>query len=147
MTTGIKTITYLEYPGTIYSKKNSKKIITNARTGKPQIVSNGHAKNQELNMLWEFSAQLKEQGREIFDKPTKEYEGRAFEVEVTIYQPDRKRRDLDNQLTAILDGLVGAMALPDDSNKFIKSLSVKQGGVDKENPRAEITIRELENVF
>ena len=140
---GIKTIAYLEYSGTIYSKKNSKRIITNARTGKPQIISSGHAKNQELNMLWEFSAQLKEQGREIFEKPTKEYEGRIFEVDVTIFQPDRKRRDLDNQLTAILDGLVGAMALPDDSNKFLRKISATLGGVDKENPRAEITIKEI----
>lgn len=143
---GVKTIAYLEYSGTIYSKKNSKRIITNARTGRPQIISSGHAKDQELEMLWAFSDQLKKQGREIFEKDAKEYEGRVFEVDVTIYQPDRKRRDLDNQLTAILDGLVGAMALPDDSNKFLRKVSAEMGGVDKENPRAEITIKEMENV-
>lgn len=96
-------------------------------------------------MVWEFSGQLKDQGREIFDKPTKNYEGRVFEVEVKIFQPDRKRRDLDNQLTALLDGLVDAAALPDDSNKFVRKISAELGGIDKENPRAEITIREMEN--
>ena len=48
---------YLTYLGEIYSKKNSKRIITNARTGRPQIISNERAKNQELEMVWSFTTQ------------------------------------------------------------------------------------------
>lgn len=128
---------YLTYSGEIYSKKNSKRIITNARTGRPQIISSERAKNQELEMVWSFRSQLQERGVrwEIG-------EDSELEVTVFIYQKDRRRRDLDNQLTAILDGLVAANITPDDSNKFVKMLTVAQVGIDKENPRAEIRITE-----
>ena len=69
-------------------------------------------------------------------------EDREFEIAVFIFQKNKKRRDLDNQLTAILDGLVAANIIPDDSNKFVKMLTVAQAGIDKENPRAEIRIME-----
>lgn len=132
------------YNGVIFSKKNSKRIITNSRTGKPQIISNDNAKGQEMEMTWAFREQAVKQGF-FFDDDPKTYKGRKFMVEVEIWQKDRKRRDLDNQITAILDGLVAAHALPDDSNKFVKIISIVQRGVDKDNPRAKITITELEN--
>lgn len=131
----------LEYHGVIYSKKNSKRIITNSRTGKPQIISNDNAKAQEMAMTWAFREQAVNQGW-FFDKNPKEYEGLSYIICVQIYQQDRRRRDLDNQLTAILDGLVAAHALPDDSNKFIRQIEVYNCGVDKEDPRAIIRIDE-----
>lgn len=133
---------YLTYSGEIYSKKNSKRIITNARTGRPLIVSNDKAKNQEVAMTWNFTTQCAKTDWEFFTKDPAEYEGREFEVLVFIFQKNKKRRDLDNQLTAILDGLVAANIIPDDSNKFVKMLTVAQAGIDKENPRAEIRIIE-----
>lgn len=134
----------LEYHGVIYSKKNSKRIITNSRTGKPQIISNDNAKGQEMAMTWAFREQAVKKGW-FFDDDPKAYEGRHYAINIFIWQKDRKRRDLDNQLTAILDGLVAAHALPDDSNKFVKMVSITNIGVDKENPRAKITITEIEN--
>lgn len=38
----------LTYQGVIYSKKNSKSIITNRRTGKPMIVASKKAKDMEV---------------------------------------------------------------------------------------------------
>ena len=35
----------LTYQGVVYSKKNSKSIITNRRTGKPMIVASKKAKD------------------------------------------------------------------------------------------------------
>lgn len=135
-------VLYLTYSGEIYSKKNSKRIITNARTGRPLIVSNDKAKIQEVEMAWSFTAQCAQTTWKTFIKKPAEYEGREFEIEVFIFQKNKQRRDLDNQLTAILDGLVAANIIPDDSNKFVKKLTVTQAGIDKENPRAEIKIIE-----
>lgn len=39
----------LTYQGVVYSKKNSKSIITNRRTGKPMIVASKKAKDMEKN--------------------------------------------------------------------------------------------------
>lgn len=61
-------------------------------------------------------------------------------VSITIYQPDRRRRDLDNQATSLLDGLVDAAILLDDKNSIVTEIRVKNGGVDKADPRAEIEV-------
>ena len=134
---------FLNYYGVIYSKKNNKRIITDSRTGKPRITSNDRAKEQEMAMAWAFREQGVNSGW-FFPEEPKEYAGRKFILNVSIWQKDRVRRDLDNQLTAILDGLVAGRVLPDDSNKFVTSLAVVDRGVDKENPRAEIAISEIE---
>ena len=139
----MKTIT-LEYHGVIYSKKNSKRIVTNQRSGKPMIISSETAKAQEMAMTWAFRDQAVKQ-QWFFEEDAKDYEGRRFIVDVQIWQKDRTRRDLDNQLTAILDGLVSARALPDDSNKFIMHLGIDDMGIDKNDPRATIEIIEVEN--
>ncbi len=132
---------HLSYFGTIYSKKNSKQIITNRRTGKPQIVSNPNAKVQETIMANIFCRQAQKGGWPIFDKKLAEYRGREFEIDIKVFQFDRRRRDLDNQITAILDGLVAAKVIPDDSNEFVQKI-VATSEIDRTNPRAEITIKE-----
>lgn len=134
----------LKYHGVIFSKKNSKRIITDSRTGKPRITSNDRAKEQEMSMAWAFRNQGVNGGW-FFSEEPKQYEGRKFVINVSIWQKNRVRRDLDNQLTAILDGLVAGRVLPDDSNKFIKAICVVDSGVDKEDPRAEIEITEVED--
>ncbi|HOQ88260.1 MAG TPA: RusA family crossover junction endodeoxyribonuclease [Phycisphaerae bacterium] len=48
-------------------------------------------------------------------------------VEVVLYPPDRRRRDLDNALKAIFDALEHAGVYPDDS--LIEQLSVEKRDV------------------
>jgi len=48
-------------------------------------------------------------------------------VEVSLYPPDRRRRDLDNALKALLDALQHAGVYTDDS--LIERLSVEKGEV------------------
>jgi len=62
---------------------------------------------------------------------------------ITWYEPDR-RRDPDNIMGGqkfILDGLVMAGTIPDDSQKHIHSIAHKFE-VDRENPRVEVEIKE-----
>lgn len=122
------------YHGVIYSKKNSKQIITNRRTGKPQIISNARALNMERDMIMQF----REQDRlKTLKTPLN---GNKYSVHIVIYEPDHRRRDLDNQMTSLLDALVAAGVLTDDSCDYVTRLSVELGGYDKQDPRAEIEV-------
>jgi len=60
---------------------------------------------------------------------------------ITWYEPDR-RRDPDNIMAGqkfILDGLVAAKGIPNDSQKYIVSI-IHRFRVDKQNPRIEVEI-------
>ena len=61
---------------------------------------------------------------------------------ITWYEPDR-RRDPDNIMAGqkfILDGLVQAGVIPDDSQKYILGI-YHRFMVDRKNPRVEVEIR------
>ena len=93
-------------------------------------------------------------GRAYTPKPTREYERKVgfcarqarvrmsagpFSVKISLYFSDFRRRDIDNCAKAILDALTG-IAWVDDSE--VDQLSVCRG-FDRDNPRAEITIKRL----
>lgn len=120
----------LTYQGVVYSKKNSKSIIKNRRTGKPMIVASKRAKDMEKNMARGFSAQRG--GRSAINKPSS--------VRMKLYRKDNIKRDLDNVATSVLDGLVRGNVIADDNYGIVKSLHIEDCGVDKNNPRVEIEI-------
>jgi Holliday junction resolvase RusA-like endonuclease len=68
------------------------------------------------------------------------------DIIITWYEQDR-RRDIDNIAGGgckfILDGLVKAGVLQDDSQKYINSIT-HRFEVDRENPRIEVEIEEAE---
>ncbi len=121
----------LTYHGTVLSKKNSKRIIQNPRTGKPLIVSNKSAKANEDDMIDQFSTQTLAQENAI----------KKCKICIQIYEPNRQKRDLDNQATSILDALVKADVIVNDSFKCVEEVNVKYAGVDTDDPRAEIAIQ------
>lgn len=124
----------LTYYGRVLSKKNSKQIIRK-RSGAPVIVSNPAAKANENDMVDQFSIQTIRQ-----KKPVK-----RCKISVEVYQPTAQRRDLDNQLTAILDALVKAEVIADDSFKCVIEEKVRFGGIDKNEPRAIVIITEVKD--
>lgn len=63
----------------------------------------------------------------------------TFAVVVTLHEPDRRRRDLDN-LKAIMDGMRGVMF---NDDKWVDDLRYVRGAVDRERPRVEVAIRRL----
>jgi Holliday junction resolvase RusA-like endonuclease len=132
----------LIYNGTIRAKKNSKQIIR-AGDGRPLIVSNSAAKANEDDMVKQFKLQgvrpmsAPERAEAMLEAGKR---GIYYHIKATIYQPNGIRRDLDNQITSILDALTKSGAILDDCRKFVKALMVIDGGIDKNNPRAEITI-------
>jgi Holliday junction resolvase RusA-like endonuclease len=69
------------------------------------------------------------------------------DITITWYEPDR-RRDPDNITGGtkfILDSLVVAGVIKDDSQRYINSIK-HLWGVDRENPRVEVQIEEAEEI-
>lgn len=79
---------------------------------------------------------ISEKGREyrqaVIDKASRykltKLDGR-LSVHVMAYPPDNRRRDLDNMMKGLLDGLVHAQVIEDDSQ--IDRLSIERGVVCK----------------
>ena len=127
----------LRYNGVIVAKKNNKRIMR-APNGRPWIASSQEAKAQEQIMAYEFEKQAKEHGWQANEKT-------AYRVVIGIVEPDKRRRDLDNQATAILDALVLAGILPDDDNKHLQDLHIFTLGYDKHDPHARILVDDMKN--
>ena len=124
-----------DYFGQVTGKKNNKVISINKHTGKPFVRMNDAAKVQEREMVNQF----------IYDKnfaklKPEDFEGKRIEVIVEVWNKDKRKHDLDNQISTILDALVKAKVLPDDSQETVWRISAEYKGIDKEDPRASITV-------
>ncbi|MDE7281712.1 MAG: RusA family crossover junction endodeoxyribonuclease [Ruminiclostridium sp.] len=93
---------------------------------------------------WEYQ-EIKKQWAALINvlcKPKPPIPLEGVTVTLRYFFPDGRRRDPDNYSGKIvLDGLVKCGILKDDSFNCI-DLEIEQGGVDKENPRVEIMIKE-----
>lgn len=128
----------LWYRGVVVSKKNSKVIRVNRRTGARYITSNNLAKQNEADMVAQFREQiLKIKGYRAGDIA-------PCSIDFHIWEPDNKRRDLDNQITSILDALVRADVLDDDSIGNVRGFTVEYRGIDAKEPRVELVINKVE---
>lgn len=111
--------------GTTPSKKNSR---INTRSGR-SFPSKRFSE-------WERIAlpELKEQFQGL------NVTGYPISLTIIFFNADKRRHDLDNQSSSILDTLVKANVIEDDNQNKIDCLTLQYGGVDKEKPRAEIFI-------
>lgn len=64
----------------------------------------------------------------------------SVRVTVTLYEPDKRRRDIGNYVKLTMDALT-RVAFVDDSQ--IDRLELIRGGLDRVNPRAEIQVGAL----
>ena len=110
------------------TKKNSQQILT----GKPFIAPSKQYKKYEQAAMWYLTP-----------KPKDPLSGR-YRVATVFYMPTRRKVDLTNLLEACHDTLVSAKILADDNNAIIASVDGSRVMYDKENPRTEIFIEELE---
>lgn len=114
------------------TKKNSQQILTNHRTGKPFIApSKPYQRYEQAAALY------------LTPKPRTPLAGR-YRVATVFYMPTRRRVDLTNLMEAAHDVLVAAKILADDNNTIIASVDGSRVLYDKERPRTEIFIEELE---
>ena len=129
------------------SKKNSKQLFKNSKTGKMFITSSNKVKSWDADALIQL--------QEI----TQKFEGK-IQVDYMFFVKDRVQRDLDNMIASVNDILQLAnsdMEYKNGKMKPVKGTGIIKGDnwqllrigsadaqVDKENPRAEITITELD---
>lgn len=85
--------------------------------------------------------QFRQEVIELLDSNTKTLEGR-LEVEIDVYPPDRRKRDLDNLLKATLDALCHAGLYSDDSQ--IDILKVNRKEIEK-GGKICVTVQEIDN--
>jgi Holliday junction resolvase RusA-like endonuclease len=108
------------------SKKNSRNIF----------VRNGRIVNvpSKLYKEWHEYAmiQLKQQFKNL---QVAEY---PIAIDVIIYYGTKHRHDLDNALGSIMDALVDAEVIADDDVTHISQITIQHGGLDRDNPRAEV---------
>jgi len=58
---------------------------------------------------------------------------------LSFYFPDHRKTDLTNKAESVMDLLVDARLILDDNWTVIPRLILESNGVDKENPRVEIS--------
>lgn len=116
------------------AQKNSKQIAYNKATGKPFIMSSSNVKT------WQNSASI-----QLLKYRIKYPLVGRQEIAIMFYVKDNRRRDLDNMLTSIQDALTRAGILGDDSWQYLRICSI-DAKIDKENPRAEIMLKSIDNI-
>lgn len=114
------------------TKKNSQRILINGRTGKPFVAPSLKYKQYEENAGF-------------FIRRAGGYSGGLpANVKCLFYMPTKRRVDLVNLLESVDDVLTHYGIMPDDSSQYIGAHDGSRVYYDKENPRTEIIISELE---
>lgn len=116
------------------TKKNSMRIMHSSKTGKPFIMPSQQYIDYEDKAVWYCKAQ----------RPCGPIEA-PVEVRCLFYMPTRRRVDLTNLLESIDDVLVRAGILKDDHSGIVVSHDGSRVLYDKDNPRTEVFIREMED--
>lgn len=119
---------YVELPGNVPSKKNSKRRIRRG-TNTYMVPSEAHeawhaAMCPRLIRLWN--------GRQPLEA--------VKSVSLTFYPADKRRKDLSNAAESVMDILVDTGILKDDNWFVVPILLLSAGSVEKENPRVMIII-------
>lgn len=112
----------LTIPGFPVSKKNSR-----------QNFKSGRSIPSERHRMWEQMAVAECQA--LYKGPMV----KQCEVESYMVLPDRRRRDYDNMHTSILDMLVAAGILEDDSNQHVLK-NTNSGEIDTEQDHGSTKI-------
>lgn len=113
------------------SKKNQKQIFRNKYTGKPFIMSS------QRHTDWHSKAITQLEGVDYLEDIKR--------VTLTFYTATRRKADLTNRADSVMDLLVDAQILKDDSWWVVPEILLVFGGLDKLKPRVEIEIYGKEN--
>ena len=116
------------------SKKNSQQILTNKATGRSFISPSKVYKDYEKAALW----YVPRKGLKI-DYPVS--------VKCLFYMPTLRPCDLTNLCEAVDDVLVEAGLIADDNYTIINNHDGSRVLYDKENPRTEIYIEVVEDMY
>lgn len=116
MTTDQITITFTD---TIPSKKNSKSIFRNSKTGRPFITSSDKFK------IWHKEQQIRQ----------RKYSNLGIlkcKINYIFYSKDNRKYDMSNKIESIQDFLVDMNIITGDGYGVIQEFSAKYCGISKE---------------
>lgn len=109
------------------TKKNSQRIVVN--NGRPFVIPSKAYKEYEKAAMW------------FLPKAHIDY---PVNIRCLFYMKTHRRVDLTNLLEAIDDVMVEAGTLQDDNCEIVAGHDGSRVYYDKENPRTEIYIEEIE---
>ncbi len=112
------------------TKKNSMRIITNRRTGRPMIIQS------EAYIQYEKDCQY---FMKKLDKPI----NKPINIRAIYYMGTRRKVDITNLHSALHDILTVYNVIEDDNSRIVKSTDGSRVKYDKDNPRTEIYITEV----
>lgn len=122
-------------PGPPISKKNSPRIVTNHKTGKPFILPSKNYTDFEAAAAY-F---LQPKPPNPIDYPVT--------VRCIFYMPTRRKVDKSNLEEAIHDILTKYDIIADDNRDIVASTDGSRVYYDKANPRVEIEISPLQEEY
>ena len=122
--------------GQVPSKKNNKRLLKNSRTGKMFIASSEKFNEWHNQAMMDLCFRLNKD-RDVF-------RNKQVEIELTFYNSDNRRHDLDNMTSSVLDLLVDAEFIDDDCCRVVSKVVAIFGGVDRQAPRVEVEINGVE---
>jgi len=64
----------------------------------------------------------------------------VVEITALLYFPDNIRADIDNKMGSVLELLTDCGIIEDDKWQIVRKITATAVGVDKLNPRCELTI-------
>ena len=111
------------------SKKNQKRIVF--VRGKTMILPSQKHEEWHEEQMWI----LKTLKIPLQTKPVM--------IAMTFYSDSKRRGDLDNKASSVLDLLKDAGILEDDDWFHVPNIILNFGGVDKLSPRCEVELTEL----
>ena len=113
------------------TKKNSARIMR-SHSGAPFVAPSKAFADYEESCLWQIRS------------PQKAISARV-NVRCIYYMQTRRKVDLANLIEATTDILVKAGVLEDDNSRIVAAHDGSRVDYDKQNPRAEIWIEEMED--
>lgn len=119
----------LRLNGQVPSQKNSKQIAYNQRTHRPFIMTSPRVKAWQKDAMLQLATVPPIKG--------------AVAIHIVFTHKDKRKRDIDNEQTSIMD-ILKNMSIIEDDNCFIVRKAVSEfAGVDPKNAGADITITKL----
>ena len=114
------------------TKKNSMQIYKNSRTGQPFLTQSKRYKDYARDCAMQITGKHKQ----AIDYP--------INLKCVYYRKTKRRVDLTNLLAATCDILTDCGVIADDNYKIVRSHDGSRVDFDKDNPRVEIEIEEVQ---
>lgn len=120
------------------------KLVVGTRKPRTYYINLNGYRNWAFQLNNQLKKQFKFEASEAIKNLLPVPEDKKVRVTYEIYYPTRRVFDIDNIGSVVTkfthDALVEKGILEDDNFKIVREINYKYGGVDKENPRCDVTL-------